>query len=422
MRLPLALRGVAFLAAAAAASKVQLDAMKHAVIEINPKNFDTVIGKFRTNQVNVLWHYYPNNAPDGEYLDVIDSVAKETKGMVRVAAVNCQAHSAFCKSHGVTAAGKPQVTVFPPNPMPQYAFKGAVEGADAAKKLENHLLKMIPSFITELKDKAAMEKFITTDMHKPKVMLFSDKAKSPTILKALSAESVLHRTTSFAFVTKDAADIAKRFKVKKYPSMVMHRRGTGGKMEDEIYKGELKFQDIHAWVNLYSESGMGDKVSGAAGDAEPVEDAKPWRAQDIPEVSGPSHKDVCFKSEGLCVMYLKGKGPLSGEEESMLKGLQDKHTSQLSGRGTVLKWMWMDLGVEKEFKKLFDVAELPGVVVFNPHKRLRFTKADLDKPVTSSDIDSLIEKILGGDARFKIVKGQKLPAFATRAAAGKAEL
>jgi len=216
--------------------------------------------------------------------------------------------------------------------------------------------------------------------------------------------------------------VVKRFKVKTFPSIVMHRRGTAGKMEDEIYKGEMKFQEIMQWVNLYSESGMGDQVSGAGKEGEPVEDAKPWRAQDIPEVTGPSHKDVCFKSEGLCVIYLKSGGPLSGDEEAMLKSLSEKHTSQLSGRGTVLKWMWMDLAVEEGFKTLFDVETLPGVVVFNPHKRLRYTKPELEAPVTAADVDNLIEKILGGDARFKIVKGQKLPAFAVRKVPGKEEL
>ena len=43
-----------------------------------------------------------------------------------------------------------------------------------------------------------------------------------------------------------------------------------------------------------------------------------------------------------------------------------------------MKWMWMDMKAEAGFKKLFDMEKLPNAVVFNPHKRLRFTKLDAD--------------------------------------------
>ena len=52
-------------------------------------------------------------------------------------------------------------------------------------------------------------------------------------------------------------------------------------------------------------------------------------------------------------------------------GCGARFTSQLDGRGTTFKWMWIDLKVETEFKDLFDAEMMPGVVVFNPHKRLR---------------------------------------------------
>lgn len=80
----------------------------------------------------------------------------------------------------------------------------------------------------------------------------------------------------------------------------------------------------------------------------------------------------------------------------------------------------MDLAVETGFKDLFEMEELPGAVVFNPHKRLRYTK--LEGKATATGIQQLIDKILGGDARFTMVKGQKLPAWAVRKAGKKAEL
>merc|ERR1711972_206364 len=102
----------------------------------------------------------------------------------------------------------------------------------------------------------------------------------------------------------------------------------------------------------------------------------------------------------------------------MLTGLSKKFTSQLSDRGARMKFMWINLNVETEFKALFDPAMLPSAVVFNPHKRLRFTKLDHgeDNEVQGNEVSiaNLMDKVLGGDARFKMVPGQKLPGWAAR--------
>merc|ERR1712203_967875 len=184
--------------------------------------------------------------------------------------------------------------------------------------------------------------------------------------------------------------------------------------------GELNFLGLKEWINLFSESGMGDKVAGAGGkEEESIEEAKPWLVQEVPELTAKSQADICFKGEGLCVIYLKD-GDATDAEISMLTGLSKKFTSQLSDRGAKMKWMWMNLAVETAFKALFDPSELPSAVVFNPYKRLRFTKLDHgeDNEIKGDEgsIATLVDKVLGGDARFTPVKGQKLPTWATREA------
>merc|ERR1712056_21173 len=91
---------------------------------------------------------------------------------------------------------------------------------------------------------------------------------------------------------------------------------------------------------------------------------------------------------------------------------------QLSDRGAKMKWMWMNLAIETEYKTLFEPAMLPSAVVFNPHKRLRFTKLDHgednDVKGDAQSLTNLLDKVLGGDARFKMVPGQKLPGWAKR--------
>merc|ERR1719382_267023 len=116
----------------------------------------------------------------------------------------------------------------------------------------------------------------------------------------------------------------------------------GSKAEiKETYTGEMNFLDLKSWVNLHSESGVGDQThAGGAGKQEQsIEEAKPWLVQDVPELTSKSHQDVCFKGEGLCVIYLK-EGVITQAETDMLTGLSKKFTSQLDGRGARMKWMW----------------------------------------------------------------------------------
>jgi len=311
--------------------------------------------------------------------------------------------------------------IYPPNPVPAFKYEGKMEQKGIAGKIG----RFMPDNSLKL-TKENVDTFLSADASKPKVLLFSNKKSSPLMWKALSVDTVFKRTVKFGFVSEDESDIVQRFKVKKFPTVIM-QRGAKGETK-ETYKGELKFSGLSDWINPYAESGMGDKMAGVGGGKEEsVEEAKPWLVQEVPELTQKSHNDVCFKGEGLCVIYLID-GAASQPDIEMLTGLSKKFTSQLSDRGAKMKWMYMNLAVESNYKDLFQPAQLPSAVVFNPHKRLRFTAMDHgeDNEIKGDQqgVEKLVDKVLGGDARFKMVPGQKLPAWAQRevAAGKKAEL
>merc|ERR1712190_268074 len=184
----------------------------------------------------------------------------------------------------------------------------------------------------------------------------------------------------------------------------MGQRGAKAEIK-ETYTGDMKFMALKDWVNLHSESGMGDKAAGAGGkEEESIEEAKPWLVQEVPELTAKSQQDICFKGEGLCVIYLKD-GAISQVETDMLEGLSKKFTSQLSDGGAKMKWMWLNTALEPAYKALFNPAQLPSAVVFNPHKRLRFAALDHGEEGEikgdKNSITNLMDKVLGGDARFK---------------------
>jgi len=400
----------------------KIEAMQHDIQQITEKNFDGVIGKFRDSSVAALWFFKDDNAADKNLLDEFNKVGKELKGMAKVTAINCNDWPVFCKKNNVAAT--PAIMMYPINPFPAYMFEGKLE----AKAISSKLSKMIPDQSTRI-TKDNIDAWLSSDASKPKVLIFSNKKSPPTILKALSTDTVFRRTAKFGFVTEEDADVCQKFKVQKFPSVVMQRK-VGTEFKKETYSGELNFLAIQAFINPYIESGVGDKVGTQAQQSEgSIEDDQPWLTQEVPELTAKSSSSICFKGEGLCVIYLKD-GATDPKETEMLTGLSKKFTSQLSDRGAKMKFMWMNLALETAFKDLFKPAQLPSAVVFNPHKRLRFTNLDHgedgDVKGDEAGINNLVDKVLGGDARFSPVPGQKLPGWATRdakpAKAGKKEL
>jgi len=399
-----------------ASAGFKIEAMQHDIQQLTEKNFDGIIGKFRDFSAASLWFFKDDNAADKTFLDEYNKVAKELKGMAKVTAINCNDWPKFCTKNNVKTT--PSVMLYPINPFPAFLFEGKME----VKAISAKLSKMIPDQSTRV-TKDTVDAWLSSDASKPKVIVFSNKKTPPTILKALSSDTVFRRGVKFGFVTEDDADVCAKFKVKKFPSVVMQRK-VGAEFKKETYTGDINFHALKEWVNPYVESGMGDKVgTGAASETETnIEDDQPWLSQEIPEMTAKSSPSICFKGEGLCVIYLKD-GAADQKDIDMLTSLSKKFTSQVEGRGAKMKFMWMNLALEAAFKELFAPTQMPSAVVFNPHKRLRFTKLDHGEENEikgdEAGLAKLVDKVLGGDARFTPVPGQKLPGWAVREAKAK---
>lgn len=67
--------------------------------------------------------------------------------------------------------------------------------------------------------------------------------------------------------------------------------------------------------------------------------------------------------------------------------------------------------MEPEFASTFEIETLgqgyPALVILNPGKRKRFMIHEGE--ITGANIEKTLDKILGGDAKFKTIKGNKLP-------------
>jgi len=160
---------------------------------------------------------------------------------VRIAAVsvNCNKwDSDFCEKHGVKET--PAVVIYPSGSAPPLLYQGKME----AKELANQIAKLIPDTTTQLRSKAAVDRFLGTDRALQKLLLFSNKKTPPTMWKSLSSDEAFKHTMKFGFVSEADTQIVQRFKVKQFPTIL----ALG---EEQVkFKGEPTFAAIKLWLTL----------------------------------------------------------------------------------------------------------------------------------------------------------------------------
>jgi len=128
----------------------------------------------------------------------------------------------------------------------------------------------------------------------------------------------------------------------------------------------------------------------------------------VAQLTKDSGNDLCLKKDGaLCIiMAVKDKASLDEAKLDVLYQLGQGFASKIS-RGIQFYFSWIDTTAEPEFSAVFGIEEYPKVIVLNPGKRKRFLIHEGE--ITEGKIEETLDKILGGDARFKNIKGNALP-------------
>ena len=199
--------------------------------------------------------------------------------------------------------------------------------------------------------------------------------------------------------------LSKQYNVKKYPAFFILKHGEKKPFR---YEGDsFTYKDLFEFINIYSETFVHPDTTN-----KDVESAasKPWLSQPIPYLSKESANDICLKKDGiLCVIYVV-KDAASSDDKIVqtLQSIQERFTSKLE-RGINFSYMRLDATAESEFAASFGLedSQLPALVVLNPGKKKRFLHSEYG--LEESGIAETLDKILGGDARFKMISGNKLP-------------
>lgn len=200
--------------------------------------------------------------------------------------------------------------------------------------------------------------------------------------------------------------LLKKMKVKDFPTFFILRNNEKPiKYEQSTYS----YAELFEFINIHSETFV---FGGTKDDEVKSSASKAWLNQPIPYMSKDSANDICLKKDGtLCVIYVVPSAAESDEKViDALNSVKEAFTSKIE-RGITFSFIRLDASAEPDFADMFKIDEYPKVVVMNPGKRKRFLISD--KSMDENGISETLDKILGGDARFKIIKGNKLAGLTT---------
>ncbi|KAF8819549.1 putative thioredoxin [Cardiosporidium cionae] len=375
------------LAQAAKAKSPLVNPKKSHVLQISKDNVQTRVLLKRNSQISAVLLCPAGKARkkcesliEGEW----NSVAQSLKGIIIAGAIDCEVDSPTCKS--LHPSGKqvqePTVVILPLFPLPTYEYTGEI----SSTAIRREITRYFPSDEITILSTENIHGFLSSFAILPKAILFTDKGGIPFIYRAISKSFT--NKLKFGIVHSNVTDLVARWKVKSFPHLMVLREGSG----PNHYSGEISYLQIFDWINS----------------------SLVMKYERIPEVTLDSNAELCFKTnkKGICVIYLKESATLNEEEIALLEDLKERYRPHLDDRGTDLRWMWMNVDLESEFKTLFDRSTYPSVVVFNPHRRMRYLSLEDGVEASKDSIQNLLDKVLGGGARFTPVP--ELPKFADR--------
>jgi hypothetical protein len=267
------------------------------------------------------------------------------------------------------------------------------------KKLKNRASKYITDKSIEITS-VNHDTFIKDNPAKAKVLLFTESKDTPTIYKALSYN--FGKTLFFGIVRSSESGLAKKYKVKNYPSIFLVKPGDAPRK----FEGDMKYYDISTFINVYSEIfDFGDVGKPEAENAA----SKTWMSEKLPQLHKDSSEDICFKKKGLCVILLTKEKP-SDSLVDTISTVRDSFISNIDGRGVEFSFMWIDVNLHTEWPAIFEITDFPQVVILNHGKKKKFVK-HTEELVTESSLSTLLNTIVGGDARFSRVENNALPSL-----------
>ena len=241
------------------------------IISFKIKDMNGIQKLLEETDMTYFVYYYKKTSRNSRLgAELLKPISKKLQFLANILMVDCdeveQKDTAGCQKDPEAADGYPKMELFSP---PEYKFN------PYTKKLNSHDRKvyeipqvnenLIYNFITKSIPSRAMkltpENFenFASNLEFNKVILFTDKAKTPLLFRGLS--NFFYDRLIFGEVEKSQQALIKKFKIIHFPTLMIYKT-----IEDEVHLDEPKLENYEGTINAEN---IADFLSSAA-HAEPL--------------------------------------------------------------------------------------------------------------------------------------------------------
>jgi hypothetical protein len=356
------------------------DASKSSVYLLGKDNFDKQVTKHRSKSVSVVHFYKHDDEASRDFVFEYEKFNGEMQGVFKIGAVDCYKEWELCEKEKITKT--PVVRIYPPLPVPPYDHEGEL----SSKAITGAAARFIGNKVIEING-TNVQKFIQDTPSVPKCLLFTDKATVPLLYKALSM--AFDQKIFLGIVRKEETELFEKYGVKKSPQIIVVKPTEKKTIP---YKGEIKYSALFDFLNIYTETFV------PGGDM--LDNEKPWSREMFPELHSKSAADICLGIDNIfCAIYLTETAPdqsVTAVIDELLRQNQDKN----------FKYMWLNVGNQKEFSKIFGSEAVPKLALYSHGKRKKYLVHEGE--FNAKSIQQTFDKISNGDAKFTTIK-QDIP-------------
>lgn len=120
-------------------------------------------------------------------------------------------------------------------------------GEMTVDKIANAAVKDMQSFVSSV-NSDNWQSFIEREPTKHKILHFTEKKSTPTVIKALSKR--FRDKLTFGEIRADETELLKQFKITKFPTILALTDPEG--FSGEVFEGELKVDQLTKFISTYA--------------------------------------------------------------------------------------------------------------------------------------------------------------------------
>lgn len=345
------------------------------VLEVTEKTFKKVV---LDSAVPVMVKFYaPWCGHCKSLIPAWEKAAKSLKGVVPVVKVDCTSNAGVCQKYGVK--GYPTLKLFKNKGKKVEDYQ---QGRDASSIIR-YATSQLDNNVVSVKNEAGLAKFLETSPTVPHVLLFSKKASPTPLFKSLSTAYKGRVVLGLVKSTVEAV-------VEKY-----------GPIESFPHVVSIVGEEVKPFEGKIDAASLTEVISSLAGEA-PTGSAEKPKAKPTPPKPKAVWKEA--KSDDLnthcanlpCVVAFvdvnEAEESIASEQKQLLTKILTKYQKEKK-----FSFVWVNRVKEEALVNKFSApTNKPSLFVY----KAKYNKISSEAAFDESESSMLLDKVLGGGARF----------------------